>query len=166
MDKKFFVFKKFARSVMGSMIICNILLGVFIFGNVFLLIMGTNEVFSVVIILLIVLLSFNIPVFFVYRQGYSYIQFSEKTIECSFGNKMQRGITYQDIKEYGVVWYRGERFIYVSKVQLTDRDRYNFIYDMYRKKKDVIALMYQEEALQILKEKMMAQNNHATYYET
>ena len=107
----------------------------------------------------------NIFLFSFYNSDLCYVQFEKKMVKCNLRKKTKKGIFYQDVKEYGIVWYKGVQFIYISKIRLTDSERYSFIYDLCRNKKDVIAFMYQEEALQILKEKMMAQNNHATYYE-
>lgn len=88
--------------------------------------------------------------FYMYMLCMSVICFKETRVECCYGKILRRSIPYEEVKEYGIVWMLGVKYLYVSRRELTKNQRERRMFDLYKKTRDVVVFTYQEEAFNLL----------------
>jgi hypothetical protein len=59
-------------------------------------------------------------------------------------------IDFDEINDYGIFWFGRTKFIYISRIVLTDVQKNAEAFLLYRKTKDVIVLEYQEQVIDCL----------------
>jgi hypothetical protein len=67
--------------------------------------------------------------------------------DCLILGKVKRDIPYYEIKDYGIFWLQGTKFIYISRIELTEYQINVQAYLLYKKSKDVIAVEFHEEII-------------------
>lgn len=145
---KFVVYKQWASSLLPATILWNvgILLGVYLttFDH-------QKEANIVRIFLAVALIILNVYLFYMYRMLTSVVIFEEDAVKCSFLKRTRRLIPYKEIREYGVFWEKGVKYIYISTAVLSETER-NKAFELYKKTKNVIVLQYNDEAMDFLSE--------------
>jgi len=71
-------------------------------------------------------------------------------IKCVFLKKVRRIMPYNEIKDYGTFWSGKEKFIYISKIKLSEFQKNAEGFQLYRKTKNVLVLEYQEAVMNLL----------------
>lgn len=79
--------------------------------------------------------------------------FEKDAVRCTFLNKTRRLIPYNEIKDYGIYRENGVKFIYISKVTLSEHERQKKISYLYRRTKNVIVVQYDAEIMEFIKER-------------
>jgi len=74
----------------------------------------------------------------------------EENIKCVFGSRVRRTIDFDEINDYGIFWFGRTKFIYVSRIVLTEVQKNTEAFLLYRKTKDVIVFEYQEKVIDCL----------------
>lgn len=94
-------------------------------------------------------------------QDGSVVSFEEDHVHCCFNKKTKRLIKYDEVKEYGTCIKITRRpamvkkFIYVSRLELTDNQRgENDVAMLFAKTKDVILAPYGDALMDVVKEKV------------
>ena len=144
---KFMVHKKrFLTSIVNVIILDVLCILLVIFFVVFL---NETKVITVTVcvVLFIILNIFAFPLFSL--QG-SLILFDDNMIKCVFLKKVRRIMPYNEIKDYGTFWSGKEKFIYISKIKLSEFQKNAEGFQLYRKTKNVLVLEYQEAVMNLL----------------
>ena len=113
---------------------------------------GETDAKYVMIILIFTFLTLDGTLFYLYMQCLSVVLFSNTTVECYFLKKKRRSIPYDEILEFGDCWIRGVKYIYITRMMLSNHQREEKLFDLYRKTRDVIVFEYQEDVMQFLKQ--------------
>ncbi|OJU14234.1 MAG: hypothetical protein BGN88_12370 [Clostridiales bacterium 43-6] len=101
-------------------------------------------------IFIIVLFLLNITLFFLYKTVGSSVTFENDRVRCSFLKITIKSISYNDIKYYGVFWEKGIKFIYISKMELSQFQKDEKMFELYKKTKDVIVVQYHDDIMEHL----------------
>jgi len=143
--------KRFFRTVGNLVILDIILVSLVVFSFMVLQLEDLNPFMLIVIIPFFVLCNLaSIPL--LVMQG-SIVVFEEDVVKCLFRKRTRREIKYDEIKDYGVFWIGKIKFIYVSRMVLTEIQRNAEAFRLYSKTKDVIVLEYQIEVMDFLERK-------------
>ena len=105
-----------------------------------------------------ILVLLNVTLFTMYQSILSTIIFEKDVIKCVFLGRIRRVIPVNTIREYGVFWERGLQFIYISRRELSEYQRREQMFKMYKKNKDILVMQYQEEAMKYLQEYVVLEN--------
>ena len=105
-----------------------------------------------------ILVLLNVTLFMMYQSILSTIIFEKDVIKCVFLGRIRRVIPVNTIREYGVFWERGLQFIYISRRELSEYQRREQMFKMYKKNKDILVMQYQEEAMKYLQEYVVLEN--------
>ena len=65
-------------------------------------------------------------------------------------NLDRRIIPYDEITEYGIFFDRQIKFIFISRMELTEFQKEEKMFQLYQKTKNVIVLEYNNEVMQFL----------------
>ena len=150
---KFFVWKKRFVALVGNLIVLDVL---FISLIIFFIVQeGDFKVSALFGTIIIIINIFSFPML---RFEGSLVLFEENKIKFMFLKFVRRIMQYNEIKDYGVfrcetMFQRGEKFIYISRFELTKEQRSSETYRLYKKNKNVLVLQYYEEALNFIKSK-------------
>lgn len=145
---EFVVYKQWASRLLPATILWNVVTLLVIYITTF----DNQPEASIARILLTANLIFlNVFLFYMYRMLASLVIFEEDVVKCSFLKRTRRLIPYKDIREYGVFWEKGKKYIYISKAELSETERKK-AFELYKKTKNVIVLQYNDEAMDFLSE--------------
>jgi len=150
---KYFVWKKRFIALIGDLILVNV---VFIAMLIFFFVQnGGFEIFAFFGIIIVIIDVFSLPHL---RFEGSVISFEDTEIKCVFLKKVRRVISYNEIKDIGIVFGRTvfqgrERFIYISRFKSPELQVNNKAFIMYRKTKDVIVVQHNDKIIDLLKNK-------------
>jgi len=146
---KFKVYKKWASSLLPATIFINL-------GGLFIIIVAAldkqKEATIAMSLALVGLITFNGLMFNIYKTLVSSVIFEKDAIRCSFLKRTRRLIAFKEIRDYGIFWERSTKFIFISKVKLSEVERNKKAFELYKKTKNVIVLEYNDEVMSFLKE--------------
>jgi len=149
---KFIIYKKRAISSLINFIVIDVI-GILLI----ILVLATTEIdkmsLIVATILILLIAIFNIWAFPFLKLWGSFLLFTDD-IKCISSKKVRQIIPYTEIAEYGTVWYGREKFIYISRIELSEFQRHTQVFYLYRKTKDVLVVQYHEEIMDFLKNKV------------
>jgi len=149
---KFFVLKKRISSIFGNLIILNVVLISFVLV-VGILLPNKYDAIMIALFVLPFFVLFNALAFRLLRFYGSSIVFESDDVTCTFLKRVRRVIPYNEIKDYGTVWYERMKFIYISRFSLNEKQRHADVFVLYRKTKDVLVLEYHDQVIELLKTK-------------
>lgn len=92
----------------------------------------------------------NLTLLYLYRMLGSYIIFENDVVKCVFLKRVRYTIPLCDIKDYGIYWEKGIKFIYVANFKLTENQRINRVFDLYKKTKNIIVFQFNEDAINFI----------------
>lgn len=148
---RFIVCKKGFRSIFPVTLLYNCIA---VIGIVITAMDQQRESKYVLIILSIVLIAINSWFYFQCRYLLAVIVLKEEEMVCRFLNAVRKRIRYNEVKEYGEYFDRGIKMIYVSTFPLTERQREQQLFRLFKKSQGVIVFQYQEQAMAVLREKV------------
>ena len=144
---RFTVYKRGVKDYLAVTILYNVLYIFFII--LFSLDDNTHDLMIVCTILWIIL---DITLLTRYELLLSSIIFEKDVIKCKFIYRTRIVMRYDEIKEYGICWESAQQFVYISRMELSDFQRKERLWELYRKTRDVIVFRYTEEAQKYLAE--------------
>lgn len=147
---RFFACREGFKAILPVTIMYNLIA---IIGIVLTAIDSHKEAKYVLIILCLVILIINSWFYSQCRYLLAVIILTEEEIQCRFLHKIRKSIRYNDINEYGVYFDKKIRMMYVSKFVITDQQKQQQLFNIYKNSRDVIVFQFQEKAMAVLKEK-------------
>lgn len=144
---KYYVCKKGAKTLVPITVLYNVVCIVII------LIAATDkqkEARYIVFVFICAIIILNFTLLYLFKNLLSYVIFNDKEVRCKFVNLNRRIIPYKEITEYGVFYDRQIKFIFISRMELTEFQKEEKMFHLYKKTKDVIVLQYNNEVMQFL----------------
>ena len=140
------------RHKLESLVFVTILYNLVCLVAIILTAMDTSQIESkyIMVSFIIAIFVLNIALFSIYKTSLTKVIFENDKISCQFLNKVTRKMLYDNIEEYGVFYRKGVKFIYISQIFLSDSQRDNQIFQLYKKSQDIIILQYQDAVMQFL----------------
>lgn len=149
---KFKVYKKWASRLLPGTILVN-LAGLFI---IIVAALDQQKEANIAMILAVVgLIIFNGLVFNIYQTLVSLVAFEKDAVRCSFLGRTRRLIPFKEIRDYDVFLHADTKFIFMSKVKLSEVERNKKAFQLYNKTKNVIVVEYNDEVIDFLKENIV-----------
>ena len=149
---KYYVWKKrFFHAIFSMVMLDAIFIAIIVLSMFFL---PENKDKSIVALIYgILLVAINtLALHLLLLQG-SLIVFEATNIKCLFLKQVRRTMSYSEIKDYGAFWTGKEKFIYISRFELTETQRNAEAFILYKKTKDVLVLQYHDEIIDFMKKK-------------
>ena len=150
---KFMVSKKGVRPLLIPLILYN---SIFVVSFILALLDAKEDVIAriIAIIMIILFLVNTITAIYLLIPCIVTVSFDKDEVKCSLMKKVTQRIPYNKIKDYGEVWIRGVKYIYLSETGLSDSQKENKLFDLYKKHNNVIVMQFQKEALSLLNERI------------
>lgn len=145
---KFLVSKKGVKSLTYITLLYNITLFIIFIVAIFELKHQQTVAITIMTIVLISFIVFNIIMLSVYCFWGSTVLFETKAISCKF-IKRKRLLPIDSINDYDTFWYGKTKFIYISDHKLSEAEKEG-MWKIYRQNKNIIILQYNEKAMDFL----------------
>ena len=144
---KFTVYKKGVLAYLPVTILYNL---VFCIAIIITSLDPQKEAKYVMIFSIVAVILLNVMLFTRYQILLSSVVFEKDAVKCTFLKRKRRIIAYNEIKDYGVFWEASIKFIFISKIELSEFQREEKAFELYKKTKNVIVLQYHDKVINFL----------------
>jgi hypothetical protein len=144
---KYYVCKKGAKTLIPITALYNVVCIVII---IIAAVDKQKEARYIAFVFICAIIILNFTLFYLFKNLLSYVIFKDKEVRCKFMNLDRRIIPYDEITEYGIFFDRQIKFIFISRMELTEFQKEEKMFQLYQKTKNVIVLEYNNEVMQFL----------------
>jgi len=152
---KYYVWKKVTIFLVRLLIFSNL---IFATSTILLIFFEMELQFLLIMNIILLAVTHNIYVIYVMRYCGSIVLFEEAVVKCMYIRGVRKTLPYNEINDYGVFYFRTKyKFIYVSRVELTEVQKIGESLRSYIKADGVLILEYNHEAFEFLKTKIRSE---------
>jgi len=149
---RYYVWKKVTTFLIRLLIFSNL---IFAASSILLIFFEIELKLLLTMIIILLAATYNIYAIYVMRYCGSIVLFGETVVKCMYIKRVRKTLPYNEINDYGVFYFRTKyKFIYISRVELTEVQKIGESLRSYIKTDGVLILEYNHEVFEFLRTKI------------